>query len=498
MYKLRKPSLRRRLLQHVLWPLAITWLLGSALAIGLSQYFTIQAYDRALLDDAYALSAQVRSDSLSTRAVDAQGRSILSLNLSEAEMQSLLYDRTESVYFAVWRADGSLLAGHAGLQFATSKSLRDALPAGQAEYGLRGDPEWEEGVYLGKEVRIVTIYKSVPAPYRISVAQTTTSRSDMLHRLLLWSALPQLILLALLAWWLRRRVEQDLQPLSELRIAVGGRDVTDLRHVPAALTLEARTSDIEQLSSSVNSLFDRLELGIAAQREFSGNVAHELRTPLASIRLQAEHVLTNQPDQAVGQAMQKLLASIDHASHLIDQLLALAFADEARQSAPLMPLDLVTVAREAALRHLARADSLRVDLGAEGVDGLQPLLVLAHRVLVDAVLDNLIDNAFRYGLADAHPKITISVVQTGSEIRLTVVDNGRGLTQQEASHYKGRWAQASEVRSLVNIGQGVGLGLAIVSRYAELLGATFILQAASPDGASGDGLCAGLVFATKS
>jgi two-component system sensor histidine kinase TctE len=117
---------------------------------------------------------------------------------------------------------------------------------------------------------------------------------------------------------------------------------------------------------------------------------------------------------------------------------------------------------------------------------------------VDAVLDNLIDNAFRYGQADANPKITVSVVQLGSEIHLTVTDNGRGLTQQEASHYKGRWAQASEVRSMTNIGQGVGLGLAIVSRYAELLGAKFILQAASGEEGQSSGLCAGLMFAVKS
>jgi two-component system sensor histidine kinase TctE len=306
------------------------------------------------------------------------------------------------------------------------------------------------------------------------------------------------ILLVFLALWLRRQVGQDLAPLSQLRRAVEQRDAADLRHIPESLTKQASTSDIEHLGTAMNSLFDRLLLGIAAQREFSGNVAHELRTPLAGIRLQAEHALTLSLDPVIQERMKKLLTSADHASHLIDQLLALAFADEARHSVPLARLDLVEVAHAATLRHLARADSLGVDLGAEGVEDSPPLFVMAHRVLVDAVLDNLIDNAFRYGLADAHPKITISVVQTGSEIRLTVVDNGRGLTQQEASHYKGRWAQASEVRSLVNIGQGVGLGLAIVSRYAELLGATFILQAASPDGASGDGLCAGLVFATKS
>ncbi len=479
----RKPSLRYRLLHHVLWPLVLTWALGSAIVIGFAYYFTTQAYDRSLLDDAYALSAQVRSDPVTG----------LSLSLTDAEMRAVLFDQTESNYFALWRSDGRLLAGHVALM-PPSPSLAktgDALDVAIA-------PTWTDGAYLGRAVRIVSLSKTSPEPFVVVVAQTTDSRNRLLHRLLMAGLIPQVILLVFLAWWLRRRVGQDLAPLSQLRSAVEQRDVADLRHIPEALTKQARTSDIEHLGAAMNSLFDRLQLGIAAQREFSGNVAHELRTPLTGIRLQAEHALTLSPDPAIQERMKKLLTSADHASHLIDQLLALAFADEARHSVPLATLDLVEVARAATLRHLARADSLRVDLGAEGVDGPQPMLVLAHRVLVDAVLDNLIDNAFRYGLADTHPKITISVAQTGSEIWLTVIDNGRGLTRQEASHYRGRWAQASEVRSMVNIGQGVGLGLAIVSRYAELLGAKFILQAVSPDGASGGGLCAGLVFAAKS
>ena len=470
----RKPSLRYRLLRHVLWPLVLTWALGSAIVIGFAYYFTTQAYDRSLLDDAYALSAQVRSD-------PATG---LSLSLTDAEMRAVLFDQAESNYFALWRADGRLLAGHVALR----------PPA----MDITAGPSWTDGAYLGRAVRIVSLGRTLPESFVVVVAQTTESRSRLLRRLLLAGLIPQVILLVFLAWWLRRRVGQDLEPLSQLRRAVEQRDVADLRHVPEALTTQARTSDLEHLGAAMNSLFDRLQLGIAAQREFSGNVAHELRTPLAGIRLQAEHALTLSLDPSIQERMKKLLMGADHASHLIDQLLALAFADEARHSVPLARLDLVEVARAAALRHLARADSLRVDFGAEGVDGSQPLLVLAHRALVDAVLDNLIDNAFRYGLADAHPKITISVVQTGPEIWLTVIDNGRGLTPQEASHYRGRWAQASEVRSLINIGQGVGLGLAIVSRYAELLGAKFILQAATPDGASSGGLCAGLVFTAKS
>lgn len=481
----RKPSLRHKLLRHVLWPLILTWALGSAIVIGFAYYFTTQAYDRSLLDDAYALSAQVRSDPTTG----------LSLSLTDAEMRAVLFDQAESNYFALWRADGRLLAGHVALRptdLGTTK-LGDAMD-------ITAGPSWTDGVYLGRAVRIVSLSRTLPESFVVVVAQTTESRSRLLRRLLLAGLIPQVILLVFLAWWLRRRVGQDLEPLSQLRSAVEQRDVADLRHIPDALTAQARTSDIEHLGAAMNSLFDRLQLGIAAQREFSGNVAHELRTPLAGIRLQAEHALTLSTDLLIQERMRKLLTSADHASHLIDQLLALAFADEARHSVPLSHLDLTEVVRAATLRHLARADSLRVDLGADGTEA-QPLLVLAHRVLVDAVLDNLIDNAFRYGRGAAAPKITVSVYKAGAQVRLTVTDNGPGLTAQEASDYTHRWVQASSARTMTQIGRsvgaGVGLGLAIVSRYADLLGAKLVLEAVDKQGGlttSSGGLCAGLVF----
>jgi len=481
-----KPSLRRKILRHVLWPLTLTWAVGAALALGLAHYFTTQAYDRALLDDAYALSAQVRSDS----KLDSVGRASLGLSLTDAEMGAVLFDQSESIYFSVWRADGSLLAGHSALRPLPDVGLRDAPWVGAPSTSLPA-PVWRNGSYLGRDVRIVSLVRDFPASHVVMVAQTTASRSDMLRRLLLLSLVPQLLLLAALAWWLRRQVGLDLAPLSALQNAVEQRDTSDLRHVPAALTSRAKTSNIEHLGLAVNSLFDRLQLGINAQREFSGNVAHELRTPLASIRLQAEHVLTTSANEDIKNEMKKLLASTDQASHLIDQLLALALADETKNSVSLKPLDLSEVVHEVVSRHLSRADRLSVDLGAEGLD--LPVWVMGHKVLIEAVLDNLIDNAFRYGLpseARASAKITVAIERLADKVHLCVTDSGKGLTAEEAAVYKRRWTQASETK---RVGRGVGLGLAIVSRYAQLLEAPLSLIT-KPGGA---GLCAQLTFKIK-
>lgn len=479
---MNKPSLRRKILRHVLWPLTLTWAVGAALAFGLAHYFTTQAYDRALLDDAFALSAQVRSDS----SVDVLGKTTLRLSLTDAEMGSVLFDQSESIYFSVWRADGTLLAGH--------KALRPALDAAS-----QAVPVWRAGAYLGKEVRIVSLSRQQPAPHIVIVAQTTASRTDMLRRLLVLSVVPQLLLLALLAWWLRRQVEQDLRALSELQTAVEQRDASDLRHVPSSLTTQATTSNIQHLGGAVNSLFDRLQLGIAAQREFSGNVAHELRTPLASIRLQAEHVLTHSSDTSAQHAIRRLLQSTDQASHLIDQLLALAFANELKTNVTLTRLDLTEIVREVVLRHLPRADAnMRhgaVDFGAQGLD--TPVYVMGHRTLIEAVLDNLIDNAFRYGLPRdaANANITVSVTAHEDAVLLQVIDQGTGLADDDVSRLTERWTQAKQEADFAHtanpdVGQGVGLGLAIVARYSELLQAPLSLSI-NP---AGIGLCAQLSF----
>ena len=102
----RAPSLTARVLRGVLLPLALTWLLGSGLSLGVANYFTGQAFDRAMLDDAYSVSANVR----------AGGTRGMEFLLTPREITSVLFDQSEAVFFAVMRPDGSLIAGHAGLQ----------------------------------------------------------------------------------------------------------------------------------------------------------------------------------------------------------------------------------------------------------------------------------------------------------------------------------------------------------------------------------------------
>jgi two-component system sensor histidine kinase TctE len=176
----RKPSLRNRLMRHVLVPLAATWLVGSALVVGIASYFAQLAFDRSLLDDAYLVASHVRRT--------ADDSSSLELSLSAQEMSTVLFDQSESLYFSVLSPTGNLLAGHAGLK--------------PDQFSSAVKPEFAAMEYQGRMLRTVTIHRQEPGDFFVVMAQTTVSRDRLLHRLFTFSIVPQLLLLVLLAAWL--------------------------------------------------------------------------------------------------------------------------------------------------------------------------------------------------------------------------------------------------------------------------------------------------------
>jgi two-component system, OmpR family, sensor histidine kinase TctE len=454
----RLPSLRLRVVNHVLWPLALTWMLGTSMTVGVAYYFAQQAFDRALLDDAHALAAQVKAH--------PEG---LALELSNREMGAVLFDQSENVFFTVLRPDGSVIAGHPG--------LRAPRPQGQAR------TLFSEITYQGKDLRAVVLRRSEPGPFEVVVAQTMGSRTVLLHNVLLYSVAPQVLLLILLAAWLRSVIGQELRPLSSLQQSIDQRDALDLTPVPVS----ASSRDIVRLGTAINSLLARVSQSMRAQREFSGNVAHELRTPLAGIRALAEYGLTQQDPAVLREQLQRVATSEARASRLVEQLLALALAEEADAGVQTGPVALDEIIHETVLRLMPRADAAGVDLGVQGLE--QPVRVAGNAALIEGVLSNLIDNALRYGRAPAGQASTVTVVlsQQADTVTLSVVDNGSGLTFDQRRRLMQRGVRGVDSDRL---GQGAGLGLAIVAKFAQVMNAKFELG----DVPGGPGLRATLVF----
>jgi two-component system sensor histidine kinase TctE len=460
-----RPALLERIGRHVLLSLVLIWGLGSTVVLGVGNHFVAEAFDRALLDDAHALAAHVRGGE-----PIKGGNAPLQLDLTPREVGLLRFDQSETVWFAVYGEGGALIAGEPDL-------APDGIPRGRTHTfsPLRRD---------GRELRRVSLRIDGPQPFTVVMAQTTAERTQLLRRLLMYSGLAQLWLLVALGSWLLRGIERDLKPLSDLQDAVDRRDAADLQPLPPALTHDAATRDVQRLGEALDGLLARVQQSLHAQREFAGNVAHELRTPLAGIRTQAAHALAH-TDPAVWRAELEGIAEAEQrASRTVDQLLALARATEGGIALALQPLALNTVVRDTVLRCLSRADALGVDLGAEGLDS--PVTVHANLALVEGILNNLLDNALRYGRGQP-PRITVGLHTEAGHAVLRVTDNGPGVGPDLARQLQQRWAQGAHG---VQLGQGAGLGLSIVARYAQLMDGRFELGEVAGNPQGGTGLAA--------
>jgi two-component system sensor histidine kinase TctE len=458
-----KTSLKFRLMRHVLLPLGLVWLVGTILSAGIANYFVQQAFDRSLLDDAYMVAGHVKLKTAQVTALD--------FNISPSELQSLLFDQSESVAFALFREDGSLLAGHPGL---TTSSV--AQNSG-------GTIEFENIVFQGNKMRAVALRQELPAKFTAVVAQTALSRTQLLKNLLAYTVIPELLLLLAIGAWLRWIIGKDLQPLTQLMQVVQTRKGSDF----SPLNVNASTSDLENLGAAVNAMLRRIEAGLRAQKEFTGNVAHELRTPLAGIRALAEYGLEHSQIDLLQSQLKKIRDSSIRASHLTDQLLALAIADEAgiEMKAEFVPLnELITTA---ILHRNAIAREMNIDLGATGIE--TECSAWGSQVLIEGLLNNLLDNAIRYGKPNTGEvqEVTVALMKSPNGIEMTVSDNGPGIAKDDREKILKRGVQGANNEGS---NQGLGLGLSIVTRYAELLGAEFWLE----NSQNGRGLEAHVVF----
>ena len=435
-------SLRSRLLVRVLVPLAVTWSLGSAIAFSLSSVLADRAFDRSLLDDAYVIAANV---------VGRDGA--LVLNMTPHEIDNLMFDLDDTEYFSVYDRAGKMVAGNTDLMGGGARPL-----GGSAVSDARVN---------GEVLRIAAFHSDGAQPFEVMMGQTTVSRNRLLLSSLERSLVPQLGLLLLLGVYLWRQISRELRPLGELQRALDRRDSSDLDPIAG----QPVSRDVQRLRDAVNSLLSRVGRGVQAQREFAGNVAHDLRTPLAGIRALAEYGLARAEPEVWRQQLHSIVQSEERASRLVDQLLALALADESRDSVKLEPIRVDELVRHLLLTFIGRADAAGIELEAEGLD--VPATALASPVLLEGVLANLIDNALRYARGGARPTLLVAIERQTSGVLISLTDTGPGLDPQQRAQLMQRWAQGTEG---IRLGAGAGLGLAIALRYAQLMGANLGLE----------------------
>jgi two-component system sensor histidine kinase QseC len=240
---------------------------------------------------------------------------------------------------------------------------------------------------------------------------------------------------------------------------------------------------VRPLAERLNALFRRVGESLEKERAFTADAAHELRTPIAGIRAQAQVAREATEDAERRRALDQVLAGCDRAARLAEQLLTLARLDAGQGQLRLAPCDLAQIAREVLAELAPGAHSCGTALALVAV---APVPVAGDSLLLHVLVRNLVDNAVRYGGPEGAVTVTVGRDAEGS--RLCVSDRGPGIPLAERQRVLDRFYRSVGTRE-----QGAGLGLSIVSRIAALHGAKLELS----EGPGGHGLCATVGFPAR-
>ena len=321
------------------------------------------------------------------------------------------------------------------------------------------------------------VYALRTATQVVQVAQHTEARRQMAGALALRAVLPVALLapvLMLIVWWV---VGRALGPIERARRQVAARRPDDLSPLPTA----DLPAELRPLVDEMNGLFSRLAAAWAALADFTADAAHELRSPLAALRLQVQGLQRADSPAARQLATQRLLAGIDRATRLVEQLLALARQEGAARDAPRTPVDLVALAHAAA--DDARPEALRRAV-ALALDAPAPAMVQGQPEALAVLLRNLLDNALRHTPEGGQVRVQVVPAAQGAGPVLAVDDSGPGIAPEDRDRVLARFYRVPGTP-----GHGSGLGLAIVAAVAERHGARLHIDASAALGGARIAVC---------
>jgi two-component system OmpR family sensor kinase len=310
------------------------------------------------------------------------------------------------------------------------------------------------------------LYTHVTSEGIVQVGQPLATRDALARELSLPVLMPMLLLIpllaALIAWALRR----GLAPLQDASRSVSDRDVSRLDPLPSSGVPRELLPLVEQ----INALLGRLARSLDAQRRFLADAAHELRSPVSALALQAQIAQRAHTPEAHRAALEELRRGTERVRRLVQQLLDFARLEPGVPSGPFAPVDLAQLAREVVGAYAAQADELGVDLGA---DAASPAYVPGNPSELQSLLANLVDNALRY--APAGSAVTAAVRQAGELVMLSVVDAGPGIPAAERERVFERFHRLEGDAT-----PGSGLGLSIAKAIVERHRGSIRLEDATP------------------
>jgi two-component system sensor histidine kinase TctE len=437
-------SLFGEILDWMLAPLLLLWPMSIAITYLVAKSIANQPFDHALEDSVTVLAQQVKEvDGQMVRRLPGSARDILRA------------DDVDNIYFQILGQHGDYIDGD-----------RDLPPPQDAEKFRAGTVLFRNDTMHGTAVRVAFSYIDLGQAddddgHRalVQVAETLDKRAQLANEIIKGVILPQFIVLPVVLALVWFALARGLSPLAQLQERIRARPPDDLSPIESGQVPE----EISPLVGSLNEMLARLSSSIAMQKRFIADAAHQMKTPLAGMRMQSELALRQTDHGEIHRSLEQLAKSSEAATRLVNQLLALARAENQSQGGgTLAALDLAELARAVVQDWVPASFAARIDLGFEGGD---PLIIIAgNALMLRELLSNLIDNALRY--TPAGGSVTVRVRLHEGQALLEVEDTGPGIAPGERGHVFERF-----YRILGNSADGSGLGLAIVREIALQHGA---------------------------
>jgi two-component system sensor histidine kinase TctE len=461
-------SLFGEILDWMLAPLLVIWPMSLALTWLAAQGIANKPYDRALLESVRTLAQRIEPGERSIR-----------FDLPKETARLFRADELDSVYYQVLGTRGEFVSGD-----------RDLPVPPEGDSGVLGEPRIRDDEVQDDSVRVVYVWVAVPGssrPALVQVGETLTKRSRLATEIIKGVILPQFVILpvaVLLVWFALAR---GLAPLNALQRRIRERHSDDL----SPIDVHDVPEEVSPLVQAFNDLLERQQGSMSTQKRFLADAAHQLKTPLAGLRMQAELAAREIADgngdtRSLQASLEHMANASQRAAHMVNQLLSMARADAQAGSAARAALDLRVLAIDVVRDFVPKALDKGIDLGYEGPEpaaadasdadvAAADCRVFGHPLLLRELIANLVDNALQYTPARGTVTVRLLVDPFGQVVVLQVEDSGPGIPLAEKD-----LVFQPFYRALGTPVDGSGLGLAIVAEIAAQHGTTILLEDARP------------------
>lgn len=432
---MRGSTLQRRLARRMGAVLVLFAIAAAVIVFQLASRFSEEAYDEWLLDTARSIAQLIRPHD-----------GLLIADLAPNTLDAVVFDAHDRVLFRIDSPTQGLIAGQTN------------LPPGTHTEGHT--VQYHDVVIDGQAMRLVQVTRLdlVPGhPVVVSVAETLHKRDRLTSRLMV-TVMGLIGMLALVTMWVAADViRSGMRPLAFLTKTIRARQRDDFTPVSS----DGLTDELRVFTSALNDLLRQLDEAVGLQRRFVTDAAHQLRTPLAALKVELSHAERETDPEQRRLAMQQLGEGVERLARLVHQLLGLARAEPgALTRVAFSDVSLGPLLREVTTRFVPMALRADVDLGYEE---LGHATVRGDALLLEEAVSNLIDNALRY--AGRGARVTVRLRLDGAHACVEIEDNGPGVPVSELPHLGARFHRCPGSPA-----GGSGLGLSIVREVATLHG----------------------------